>query len=109
MIIGSATSAAHVKVFNAATGALLWSRELTGLTPGHHTFDINRDELREMGNPSTGRIQLWIEVVLDGMKVSRPTFEVLENESGKTTLRGRMWGPMKESMETMKKAWKDAS
>jgi hypothetical protein len=98
-----------VKVFNASTGALLWSRELTSLPPGLHTFDINRDELRETGNPGTGRIQLWIEVVLDGMKVSLPTFEVFDNGSGKTTVRGDMWGPMKESMETMKKAWRDAS
>jgi len=35
--------------------------------------------------------------------------EVFDNESGKTKVRGGMWGPMKESMETIKKAWKDAS
>ena len=34
VIVGSATSAMHVKAFNAATGALLWSRELTSPTPG---------------------------------------------------------------------------
>lgn len=108
LITGSSASGVHVKVFNASTGALLWSRELTNLTPGHHTFDVNRDEFREVGNPDTGRIQLWIEVVLVGMKVSLPTFEVFDNESGKTTVRDVL-GPMKESMQTMKKAWKDAS
>lgn len=109
VVVGSASSAAHVKVFNAATGALLWTRELASLTAGLHTFDINRDELREVGNPLTGRIQLWIELVIGGVKVSSPTFEVIDNINGKTTVRGSMWGPMKESMETMKKAWKDAS
>jgi hypothetical protein len=39
------------------------------------------------------------------MEVSLPTFELRDNESGKTTVREAA-GPMKESMETMKKAWK---
>lgn len=84
----------RVKAFNASTGALLWSRELTSLTPGLHTIDINRDDLPEVGNTDTGRIQLWIEVVIvgqDGMNVFPPTFEVFENESGRTTLRGGLW------------------
>jgi hypothetical protein len=105
VIVAAPGFGGHMKAFNAATGALLWSRELTGLTSGLNTIDINRDELREVGNPDTGRIQLWIEVVLAGMKVSLPAFEVFDNESGKTTVNG----PMKESMETMKKAWKDES
>jgi hypothetical protein len=95
----------HVKAFNAATGALLWSRELTNLTAGLNIIDINRDELPEAGNSDTARVQLCIEMVLVGMKVSLANFEVFDNESGKTAVSG----PMKESMETMKKAWKDAS
>jgi len=93
----------HVKAFNAATGALLWSRELTN-SAGLHTIDINRDELPEAGNSDTARVELWIEVSV-GMEVSLPTFELRDNESGKTTVREAA-GPMKESMETMKKAWK---
>lgn len=54
----------HVKAFNASTGALLWSRELTNLTAGLHTIDINRDDLREAGEPGTSRLELWIEVVI---------------------------------------------
>jgi hypothetical protein len=88
VIVGSVTSAMHVKAFNAATGALLWSRELTSPTPGLHIFDINRDELSEVGNPGTGRIQFRIEVVIGGMNVSLPIFEVFDNESGKTIVRG---------------------
>jgi hypothetical protein len=115
VIIGSATSATHVKVFNVSTGALLWSRELTNLTPGLHTVDINRDELPGVGN--SDRLQVYVEVVLvecraepglAGVNVYAPTFQVIDNLSGRTTVRGGMW-PMKESMETMKKAWKDAS
>jgi len=114
-------AAAHVKAFSVSTGALVWSRELTSLTPGLHTIDINRDELTEVGERGTGRLPLWIEVVIDpcsasepgaedcGQWVVAPALEVFDNESGKTTVRGGMWGPMKESMETIKKAWKDAS
>ena len=113
--------AAHVRAFGGSTGALVWSRELTSLTPGLHTIDINRDELTEAGERGTGRLPLWIEVVIDpccasepgaeecGQWVVAPALEVFDNESGKTKVRGGMWGPMKESMETIKKAWKDAS
>ncbi len=115
------TPGARVRAFSSSTGALVWSRELTSLTPGLHTIDINRDELTELGERGTGRLPLWIEVVLDpccasepgaeecGQWVVAPAFEVIDNGSGKTMVRGGMWGPMKESMETMKKAWKDAS
>lgn len=54
----------HVKAFNASTGALLWSRELTGLTAGLQTIDINRDDLSEAGEAETSRLELWIEVVI---------------------------------------------
>jgi hypothetical protein len=88
----------HVKVFESRTGALLQSRELTGLITGVHTIDINRDDLPEEGEPRTGRIQLWIEVVIaqqpagqDGAEVPggsilQPTFEVIDNETGRTIL-----------------------
>jgi len=103
IVAAEPSSGGQVKVFNTSTGALLCSRELTDLTSGFHTIDINRDELTEAGSPGTGRIQLWI--VLGGMKVSLTTFEVFDNESGKTTVSGSM----NESMETMKKASKDPS
>jgi len=112
-------AALHLKVFNGSTGALLLSRELTTLTAGLYPININRDDLREEGQPGTGRIQLRIEVVIDpcsaslqeaeecGVRVSAPTFEVVDN-NGRTTVRMEASGPMKESMETMKKAWKDS-
>ena len=100
--------AVHVKAFNASTGALLWSRELPSPAAGLHSFDINRDDLHEGDKPLIGRVRLRIEVVIVGMKVSLRTFEVFDSKSGKTTVRGDI-GPMKESMETMNKAWKDAS
>jgi hypothetical protein len=113
---------ARVRAFSASTGALVWSGELTLLTPGLNTIDINRDELAEVGERGTGRLPLWIELAIEpcfgsepGAEecgqcvVAPPVFEVIDNASGKTTVRGVMWGPVRESMETMKKAWKDAS
>ncbi|HEU4769876.1 MAG TPA: hypothetical protein VFS77_21100, partial [Pyrinomonadaceae bacterium] len=90
---------AHVKVFNTTTGALLLSRDFTSLSAGLNTIDINRDNLREQGEPNTGRIQLWIEVVTDlrqapGVMVSAPTLEVFENKSGRTTVSSqKFWHP----------------
>jgi len=94
IIIAGSGASGHVKSFNAKTGALLWSREFTSLTAGLHTFDINRDELPEASISDTGRVQLWIEVVIagrTGVNVFSPTFEVFENESGRTTVRGGIW------------------
>lgn len=59
-----AGAALHVRAFSGSTGAVLWSREVPSLTPGRHTFDINRDELREAGEPETGSLPLWIEVLI---------------------------------------------
>ena len=93
-------SGGQVKAFSGSTGALLWSRELPSLIVGLHTIDINRDDLREEGEPDTGLIQLWIEVVIYpcsasrqeaeecGVPVSPPTFDVVDNDSGRTTARG---------------------
>jgi|SRR5262245_2887381 len=89
----------HVKVSNASTGALLWSREFTSLTPGLNIFDINRDELPQ-GNSDVSRLQLWIDVVLVarptkegevGVNLFAPTFEMFGNLNGKTTVRGGLW------------------
>jgi hypothetical protein len=102
---GAGASGGQVKAFSGSTGALLWSRELPSLSTGLHTIDINRDDLREEGEPGTGRIQLWIEVVIDpcsasqqgaeecGVRVFPPTFEVVDNDSGRTTAHGafRVW------------------
>ena len=116
-IVTGAGAVTHVKVFNASTGALLQSRELTSQTAGVYSIDINRADLREAGEAITGRLQLWILVTINSGSASasgfeesnvwvlRSTFQVIDNESGETTVSG----PMKESMETMKKAWKDAS
>lgn len=100
IVAGSGASGAHVKVFNAATGALLWSRDLTSLTPGLHTFDIKRDELPGVGNSDNDRLQVYIEVVIverepgrgwAGVYVYPPTFEVIDNLSGMTTVSGGLW------------------
>lgn len=84
----------HVRVFNAATGALLWSRDITSLTAGLNIIDINRNDLPETGNPRTGRVQLLIEVLLFGRDVAgadvRTTFEVFDNENGRTTVSGQV-------------------
>jgi hypothetical protein len=89
-----------VKVFNAATGALLWSRELTDLTPGLNIFAINRDELQQLVNSDSGRIQFWIEVVIvtrqtrqgpASVNVFAPRFEVFDNQNGRTTINGGIW------------------
>ena len=75
----------HVKVFDASSGALLWNRELSSLTAGLHTIDINRDELPAGGNSDNGRLQVYIELVLveyqagrglAGLNVYPPIFEV---------------------------------
>ena len=94
-ISGSASTAAgHVRVFNGLTGSLLWSRELPSLTTGLHTVEVNRDDLREEGEPDTGRIQLWIELVIDasqqieesgGMDLYPPSVEMVDKQSGTTT------------------------
>lgn len=100
--IGAGASAlnGHVKVFDGRSGALLQSHELSGLTAGLHWIDINRDDLLVEGEPGTGRIRLWIEVVLAsrpagrgqaGVSVLPPTFEVMDNESGMTTVSGGLW------------------
>jgi hypothetical protein len=105
VIVGAgSTPGGHVKVFDS-NGDPLQIQDLIVTAAGLHSIDIKRDELAVMGEPGTGRIQLWIELMLVGTKVSVPTFEVFDNESGKTTVSGSM----KESIETMKKTWKDAS
>ena len=90
----------HVRVFDGSTGALLQSRELTSLTMGVHWIDINRDDLRAAGEPVTGRIQLWIQIVIDplaagpgraegtGVLLLTPTFEVMNTYTGVTTVQG---------------------
>ena len=73
-----------------------------------HIFTIAYGDLKVSGEPNTGRIQIWIEIEsfsasggLFNAQVVAPTFELIDESYGKTTIH--------ESMETMKKAWKDAS
>jgi hypothetical protein len=93
----------HVKVFDALTGAEVASFELRNPTAGLHTFDIGGDG-RDLlvggrgGDAVTGRVQLMIEVKLvvcynqrtkePGAGIFVPTFEVVDNESGQTTVHG---------------------
>lgn len=91
VLIGGVT--AHVKVFDASTGALLGSRELRGLTAGLHQLDIGgegRDILiggagRDVLN---GRVQLWVEVALTPGAFA-PTFELLD-AAGRATVGGTL-------------------
>jgi hypothetical protein len=92
-----------VKVFSGASGALLQSHELTSTTPGLYSIEINRDDLREAGEPGTGCLQLWIVAAISsgsstlqgaeesGVLVLRSTFELINNESGRTTVNGGIW------------------
>lgn len=80
-----------------------------------HIFTLGYGDLKVSGEPNTGRVQIWIEIesfpptsgVLNAQVIA-PTFELIDESNGKTTVLEPA-GPMKESMETMKKAWKDAS
>ena len=92
---------AHVKVFDGRTGATLQISELTIPTEELRWIDINRDDLRTAGEPRTGRVQLLIKIVVDPppgghqghgkVTVSPPTFEVMDNYSGRTTVQGGVW------------------
>ena len=101
VIAGLATSQAHVKVFHSTINGNLQIADLTVSNPGLHSIDINRDELRVVGEPGTGRIQLWIELVIVPLgddqaraEVARvglfAAFEVFDNVSGATTVRGEI-------------------
>lgn len=103
MIVTGASAVAHVKVFSASTGALLQSHELTSTTAGVYSIKINRDDLREEGEPNTRRLQLWIVVTMksgsdstQGTEESgawglRSTFEIIDNLTGRTTVTGGIW------------------
>jgi len=102
-IVTGASAVAHVKVFSAATGSLLQSHELTSTTAGVYSIRINRDDLREEGEPVTRRLQLWIVVTIKSGSSStegtaesgawgvRSTFELIDNNSGRTTVTGGIW------------------
>ena len=86
-----------VKVFGGSSGALLQTQELTSSTAGLYSVDIKRDDLREEGEPDTGRLQLWIVAAINwgsagtpesGVWVVRSTFELLDHESSTTVSRG---------------------
>jgi hypothetical protein len=93
----------QVKVFDALTGAEIASFEHRNPTAGLHTFDIGgngRDILLggAGSDAGSGRVQLRIEVKLvvcydpkrsqPSPGVYPPTFEVVDNESGRTTVQG---------------------
>jgi hypothetical protein len=102
VIVGAGSGAGgHVRVIDARTGATLQIQHLINV-PSEPLIDINRDELAAAGAPGTGRIQLWIEVVVPRhagrgqaggpqVKVFNATFEVIDNPSGRTTVRGGIW------------------
>jgi len=108
-----------IKVYNVTEreSGLIYSGESGGIAEHElgHIFTLGYGDLRVSGEPSTGRVQIWIEIesfpptsgVLNAQVIA-PTFELIDESNGKTTV-VEASGPMKESMETMKKAWKDAS
>jgi hypothetical protein len=98
-----------IKVYNVTEreSGLIYSGESGGMAEHEvgHIFTIAYHDLKVSGDPNTPRIQLWIEVEsfpsdgkLVNAQVIEPTFELVDLNTGKTT-----------AMETMKKAWKDAS
>lgn len=108
-----------IKVYNVTEreSGLIYSGESGGMVEHElgHIFTIAYGDLKVSGEPSTGRVQIWIEIEsfppttgLLNAQVVAPTFEMIDESNGRTTVHGAS-GPMKESMETMKKAWKDAS
>ena len=108
-----------VRVYNVTEreSVLIYSGESGGMAQHElgHIITISYRDLKVSGDPSTGRAQIWIEIesvpLTDGVvnaQVFSPTFELIDESTGKTTA-VEAAGPMKESMETMKKAWKDAS
>src|SRR5262249_16429811 len=95
-----AVPAIRVKVFSGSSGALLLSQELTRSTEGNFSIDINRDHLREEGDPDSGKLQLWIVVAIKlssadgqvrepGIWVLQSLFELIDNASGTST--GGVW------------------
>ena len=105
-----------IKVYNVTEreSGLVYSGESGGMAEHElgHIFTIAYGDLKVSGEPSSNRVQIWIEIEsfpptggLLNAQVVAPTFELIDESNGKTTV----YGPMKESMETMKKAWKDAS
>ena len=101
-----------IRVYNVTEreSGLIYSGESGGMAEHEfgHIFTIAYGDLKVSGEPSTGRVQIWIEIEsfsasggLLNAEVVAPTFELIDESNGKTTVH--------ESMETMKKAWKDAS
>ena len=101
-----------IKVYNVTEreSGLVYSGESGGMAQHElgHIFSIAYGDLKVSGEPSTGRVQIWIEIEsfpdsggLLNAQVVAPTFELIDECNGKTTVH--------VMMETMKKAWKDAS
>lgn len=101
-----------VKVYNVTEreSGLVYQGESGGIQEHEfgHIFTIAYRDLKVSGDPNTGRIQLWIEIEsfpsndkLVNAEIVAPTFELIDESNGRTTVR--------ERMETMKKAWKDAA
>lgn len=90
----------HVKIFSGADGSLLQSHELRDPPAGLHTFDFGGRDILVGGEEGTGRVQLLIEVKLTaryvrgeeepGAGVMAPSFELIDDASGKTTV----WGTL---------------
>ena len=100
----------HVYNVTERESGLIYSGESGGMAEHElgHIFTIAYGDLKVSGEPNTGRIQIWIEIEsfsasggLVNAQVVAPTFELIDVSNGKTTIH--------ESMETRKKAWKDAS
>jgi hypothetical protein len=81
---------------------LIYSGESGGLNESGHIFTIRYGDLSVPGEPRTGRKEVWIEVQSTtftasqagsedpGAGMSPPTFELVDEASGKTILTGQL-------------------
>ena len=110
---GSVSFLKHtVRVYNVTEreSGLIYSGESGGMAEHEfgHIFTIAYGDLKVTGEPGTDRVQIWIEIEsfpdsggLLNAQVVAPAFELIDESNGKTTVH--------VMMETMKKAWKDAT
>lgn len=86
----------HIKVFDGNGGVLLESATVEIGAGEFHSFDVERSDILQPGEPRTGRIQLRIQIVIVtrvpdhgeaiNARIDRlPTFvELIDTLSGKT-------------------------
>jgi hypothetical protein len=99
---GSVRFVKHSIKVSSIESNLTYSGESGGLNESGHIFTIRYGDLSVAGEPVTGRVQVWI--VIQSLQPSStqervedssadmlpPTFELIDNESGKTTVHGTL-------------------